>query len=143
MALTDNMALFSAYANDDGYENVFVEQLANFVRPGDIVIGISTSGNSLNVLKAVNFAREAGAITIGWIGFEGGMLARIVDVPVIIPNHSVEQLEDLHLMLEHLVATALRRAIEEGIVLPGRGVAETWALRLVERIYAGREATAG
>jgi D-sedoheptulose 7-phosphate isomerase len=112
MALTDNVALLSAYANDDGYENVFAEQLANFVRPGDIVIGISTSGNSPNVLKAIELARQVGAITIGWTGYDGGMLAQMVDVPVVIPNHCMEQLEDVHLVLEHLVTTALRRAMQ-------------------------------
>ncbi len=112
MALTDNMALFSAYANDNGYENVFAEQLANFVRAHDIVLGISTSGNSPNVLKAIELAREIGAITIGWSGYDGGQLAGLVDVPVVINNNCIEQIEDIHLMLEHMITVSLRKAIE-------------------------------
>ncbi len=135
IALTDNMALFSALANDHGYDNVFADQLANFVRSGDVVIGISTSGHSPNVLRAVELARQVGAVTIGWTGFDGGRLAQIVDIPVVIPNNCVEQLEDLHLMLEHLITTALRRAIQsEGLSSPDDTVAELWAVRLVERI---------
>lgn len=140
MALTDNMALFSAYANDDGYESVFAEQLANFVRRGDVVIAISTSGNSANVLKAVELAREAGAITIGWTGYDGGRLAQRVDVPVVVPNHCVEQIEDLHLMLEHLVTIALRRAIQaDDVPLPAGLVPEPWGPRLAERISTSRQ----
>ena len=112
MALSNNMALFSAYANDNGYENVFAEQLANFVRQGDIVIGISTSGNSANVLKAIKLAKKTRAVTIGWTGFDGGQLAQMVDLSLNVPNHCIEQVEDIHLMLEHMVTTALRRAIQ-------------------------------
>jgi D-sedoheptulose 7-phosphate isomerase len=134
MALTDNMALFSAYANDHGYASVFTEQLASFVRPGDIVIAISASGNSPNVLKGIEFARGAGATTIGWTGCDGGQLARLVDVPVIVSNYCVEQIEDVHLLLQHMVATVLRRAIraEEPVSLTGAvsGLSER---RLVDR----------
>ena len=70
MALTDNQALMSAYANDLGYANVFAEQLANFVQPNDIVVAISASGNSPNVLNAVELAKNAGATTIGWSGLQ-------------------------------------------------------------------------
>ncbi len=136
MSLTDNMALFSAYANDNGYENVFSEQLANFVRPGDVVLGISTSGNSPNVIKGIELARKARALTIGWTGYDGGKLADLVDIPVIVPNHCVEQIEDIHMMLEHLVTTALRRAIKaDGVAVPGGFVPELWGLRLAEKIY--------
>jgi D-sedoheptulose 7-phosphate isomerase len=138
MALTDNMALFSAHANDYGYENVFVEQLASFVRRGDVVLGISTSGNSPNVLKGIELAREVGAITIGWTGYDGGKLAQMVDVSLVVPNHCVEQIEDVHMMLEHLITTALRQAIQaDGVPLPDKFVAELWGLRLAERVAAG------
>jgi D-sedoheptulose 7-phosphate isomerase len=144
MALTDSMALITAYANDLGYENVFAEQLTNLVRPGDIVVGISTSGNSPNVLRAIELARQAGAITIGWTGYDGGKLAQMVDVPVVVPNHCVEQLEDVHLMLEHMVTAALRQAIQmEGVPLPDRFVSEVWGLRLAERIGASGGVAAG
>jgi D-sedoheptulose 7-phosphate isomerase len=71
LGLTDNMAMLSAYANDEGYENVFVQQLANFVRPKDIVIAISASGNSNNVLKAVELANQVKARTIGLLALNG------------------------------------------------------------------------
>jgi D-sedoheptulose 7-phosphate isomerase len=110
-AFTDNMAIFSAYANDCGYENVFAEQVQSFVRPGDVVIAISASGNSPNVLKAVSLARSLQAHTIGWSGYEGGALADLVDISIVVPNHCIEQIEDIHLILEHMVTTALRTAI--------------------------------
>ncbi|MCC6169576.1 MAG: SIS domain-containing protein [Caldilineaceae bacterium] len=108
MALNDNMALLSALANDCGYETVFAEQLKNFLQRDDVVIAISTSGNSPNVLQAVDYAKQAGAFTIGWAGYQGGQLAALVDLPVIVPNHSIEQIEDIHLMLGHMVTQALR-----------------------------------
>src|SRR3990170_6178715 len=99
MGLSDNMALLSAYANDDGYENVFAQQLVNFVQPGDIVIGISTSGNSMNVINAIQLANKVGATTIGFIGFDGGRLSSLVDIHLHVPNNCIEQVEDIHLML--------------------------------------------
>jgi D-sedoheptulose 7-phosphate isomerase len=108
IGLTDNMAIFSAYANDEGYENVFAQQLANFVLPKDIVIGISTSGNSANVLKAIELANEMGALTIGFTGFSGGSLSRLVDINLHVTSEVIEQVEDVHLMLEHLICKALR-----------------------------------
>lgn len=108
MALNDNMALLSALANDCGYETVFAEQLKNFLQRDDVVIAISTSGNSPNVLQAVGYAKQAGAFTIGWSGYQGGQLAALVDLPVIVPSHSIEQIEDIHLMLGHMVTQALR-----------------------------------
>jgi D-sedoheptulose 7-phosphate isomerase len=113
LALTDNMAAFSAIANDLGYENVFAEQLANFIDADDLVIAISASGNSPNVLKAVNLAREHMAFTIGWSGFDGGKLAGLVDLPIIVRSHSMEQIEDLHLMLAHMVTVSARHAGEQ------------------------------
>jgi D-sedoheptulose 7-phosphate isomerase len=107
MGLTDNMAIFSALANDEGYENVFAQQLDSFVGPGDVVIGISTSGNSTNVLNAVRLAKERGAITVGFTGFDGGRLGSLVDVNLHVPSDSIEQVEDIHLMLEHLICNAL------------------------------------
>ena len=76
IALTDNVPLLTAIANDFDYEDVFVEQMATLWREGDVALGISASGNSPNVLKAVRYAREHGGHTIGFIGFGGGELAR-------------------------------------------------------------------
>ena len=74
IGLADNIAIFSAYANDEGYDNVFAQQLANLVCTGDIVIGISASGNSPNVLKAMEVAKQHRATSIGFTGFDGGKL---------------------------------------------------------------------
>lgn len=108
MGLTDNMALFSALANDEGYENVFAQQLATYLQPGDVVIGISTSGNSPNVVNAIQLANSVGAKTIGFTGFNSGKLGSMVDVNLHVPSHSIEQVEDIHLVMEHLITKALR-----------------------------------
>ena len=108
MGLTDNMALFSALANDDGYENVFADQLASHVRPGDVVIGISTSGNSPNVINAIHLANSVEAKTIGFTGFNSGQLGSMVQVDLHVPSDSIEHVEDVHLMLEHLITRSLR-----------------------------------
>jgi len=108
MGLTDNMALFSALANDEGYENVFAQQLGNHLQRDDVVIGISTSGNSPNVVNAIQFANSLGAKTIGFTGFSGGKLSSMVDIDLHVPSHSIEHVEDIHLVLEHLITKALR-----------------------------------
>lgn len=113
IGLTDNMALFSAYANDEGYENVFAQQLASLLQPDDIVIGISTSGNSPNVLRAVELANAMNARTVGFTGFDGGQLASMVGLNVHVDSDCIEQVEDVHLMLEHLVCTVLRQRMTE------------------------------
>jgi D-sedoheptulose 7-phosphate isomerase len=110
LALTDNMAVFSAIANDLGYENVFAEQLANLIEEGDILIAISASGNSPNVLKAVALAQQHHAFTVGWSGFDGGKLATMVDLPIVAPSHRIEQVEDIHLIFAHMVTVAVRKA---------------------------------
>ena len=107
-ALTDNVALLSAWANDTTYDNVFAEQLENLAEPGDVAIGISGSGNSANVLNGVKVAKTKGATTVGFIGFDGGKLKELVDIAVIVPNHNMEQVEDIHLLFEHVITTCLR-----------------------------------
>lgn len=109
IGLADNMASLSAYANDEGYENVFARQLESFIQPGDVVIAISTSGNSPNVLRAVELAGEKGAQTVGFTGFGGGRLGGMVDVNVLVSSDCIERVEDVHLMLEHLICMALRQ----------------------------------
>jgi D-sedoheptulose 7-phosphate isomerase len=111
IGLSDNMALMTAYANDDGYEHVFAHQLASFVQPHDVVIGISTSGNSPNVLNAIALANDMDAITIGFTGFDGGRLGSMVDIEVHTPSNRIEQVEDIHLMLEHLMCSVLYKQL--------------------------------
>jgi D-sedoheptulose 7-phosphate isomerase len=111
------MAFFSACANDYGYDTVFAEQLTNFIQPEDVVLAISASGNSANVLKAVQVARAGGAFTIGWSGYQGGKLAKMVDLPIVIPSDSIEQIEDIHLMMAHMVTVSVRQAAQNGFLL--------------------------
>jgi D-sedoheptulose 7-phosphate isomerase len=117
MGLTDNMALFSALANDEGYDQVFSQQLASHIRPGDVVIGISTSGNSQNVINAIQLANRVPAKTIGFTGFNSGQLGSMVDINLHVPSQLIEHVEDLHLVLEHLVTKALREKAMEPAVL--------------------------
>ena len=108
IGLTDNMEVFSAYANDEGYENVFSQQLINLIRPADIVIAISASGNSKNVVNAVEEARKYGATTIGFTGFSGGRLGQLVDLHIHVESDIIEHVEDIHLMLEHLIVRTIK-----------------------------------
>jgi len=108
IGLTDNMAIFSAYANDDGYENVFSLQLANLIRPDDIVIAISASGNSKNVLNAIEEAQKHSATTIGFTGFDGGHLGQMVHINIHVKSNIIEHVEDIHLMLEHMIVKVLK-----------------------------------
>ncbi len=110
IGLTDNMAIFSALANDEGYENVFSQQLASFVEADDIVIGISASGNSANVLNAIELGNRMGAMTIGMTGFDGGRLRNMVDIDIHVPSDCIEHVEDIHLMLEHLICKAIKES---------------------------------
>ncbi len=107
-ALVDSMPAFSAWANDTAYDKVFAEQIESFTVAGDVVIGISGSGNSPNVIKGMETARKKGAFTIGFVGFEGGKLKDVVDLPIIVPSESMEQIEDIHLFLCHLITCCLR-----------------------------------
>jgi D-sedoheptulose 7-phosphate isomerase len=118
IGLTDNMAILTAYANDEGFENVFSEQLANMVKPDDIVVGISTSGNSRNVLKAIDLANRMGAVTIGFTGFDGGELGRMVQYHVHVASNIIEQVEDLHLALEHMICRTLGNMAQPMVVMP-------------------------
>lgn len=109
-ALTDNVHLLTAWANDTAYDMVFAEQMNNYLEPGDVVIAISGSGNSPNVLNGINVAREKGAITVGFIGFKGGKLKDLVDVHVIAPVDNMERAEDMHLLFEHIITACLRES---------------------------------
>src|SRR5579872_460942 len=97
MALTDNVPLMTAWANDSKYEDIFAEQLENFVRPGDIAFAISGSGNSPNVLQALRTAKGSGATTIGLAGFAGGKMRALCDACIVIPCDNMQIIEDLHL----------------------------------------------
>jgi D-sedoheptulose 7-phosphate isomerase len=113
IALTDNVPLFTAVGNDQSYAEVFVEPLQNLLEAGDVLVAISASGNSKNVIQAVEYAQAQGATVIGFCGQPGGQLAQIADHKVIIPSDRIGQQEDGHLILNHVLAFALRARIEQ------------------------------
>jgi len=101
--LTDNMEWITALSNDLCYEDVFVEQLKNFAEPGDVLLAISGSGNSENVLRAVKYANEVGCVTIGFTGFKGGKLHTMVDHSIVVPSEHMGRIEDVHVILQHMI----------------------------------------
>ena len=113
LSLTDNVAVITALGNDLGYDNIFAEQLHNLVLKDDVVIGISASGNSENVLRAIRLGNQEGAVTVGLCGFDGGQLKDLADFSIHIPNHSYEQVEDIHMMIGHIIITQLKNYIQE------------------------------
>ena len=96
---------------------IFVEQLRNFLKPDDVVIGISGSGNSANVIRAVEYANENGAISAAFTGFDGGYLAKISKIPIIVPINDMQKVEDIHLILTHIIMQILQKnLIQQGTV---------------------------
>jgi D-sedoheptulose 7-phosphate isomerase len=108
LSLTSNVSLLTAWANDTGYERVFAEQLRNFVGPGDVAVAISGSGNSRNVLNALELARERGAVTVGLTGFDGGKLKPLCDHCVIVPSDNMQHIEEMHLVVLHAMYSMIR-----------------------------------
>jgi D-sedoheptulose 7-phosphate isomerase len=106
VSLNENVAWMTALANDLGYENVFVEQMAAQASPGDLLIAISVSGNSPNVVRAAEYARSHGMVTVGLVGSPGGRLAELADHPVVIGTGHFGHCEDAHMFIAHLIGYA-------------------------------------
>jgi len=124
MGLNDNVPLVSALTNDQGFQDIYSEQLEPFLSRGDAVVAISVHGGSgsdkagpwsQNLLRAVRLAKERGARTIGFSGFDGGVLLQVADACITIPVSSTPHVESLHLALEHLVCGALTEKIRESL----------------------------
>ena len=113
ICLNDNIPTMLAYANDNAYEDIFVEQLKNFLEPDDVVIGISGSGNSGNVIKAIQYANGRDATTIAFTGFDGGKLAKTARVSMVIPVNDMQKVEDIHLILTHILMQFLYMSLRE------------------------------
>jgi D-sedoheptulose 7-phosphate isomerase len=111
IALTDNVPWMTALANDVDYESIFSEQLRNLGQADDLLIAISGSGNSQNVLNAVEVAKEKGMKTIGWTGFDGGKLAGMVDLAIVAHSHHMGRVEDIHTVLMHLTCYYFMEAV--------------------------------
>ncbi len=110
IGLGDNIPSLTAYANDEGYDRVFSEPLFNLFKPNDILIAFSGSGNSPNVLRAVEVANQLDGITIGLTGFKGGKLIKSVDHCLVIHSDSMEMIEDFHMIVDHLLTICLRNS---------------------------------
>lgn len=107
IALTDNIPVMSAYANDCGYETIFAEQLDALAGPDDLLIAFSGSGRSPNVLKALDLASQRGLTTVGFTGRDGGEMLARCDLCLIVPCQQMVQIEDVHVVLTHLISSAI------------------------------------
>jgi D-sedoheptulose 7-phosphate isomerase len=119
MCLNDSMSFVTGIANDMGYEHIFAEQIANWAEPGDVVIGISGSGNSANVINAFRVARRKGATTIAMAGFKGGKSATEADLCIVVPCEKMVMVEDFHVMIAHMVADELKKLVQNRTDLKG------------------------
>jgi D-sedoheptulose 7-phosphate isomerase len=102
-SLSDNTPILTALANDLGYENVFYEQLVDVIGAGDLLIVVSASGNSSNVVKAIDYAQRQSAEVAGLLGFDGGEAERLVDIPIVVRSHDYGIVEDVHLAINHIL----------------------------------------
>ena len=110
LSLNDNAAIVTALANDIGYEHIFSEQLVNLIQPGDLLVAISGSGNSPNVVRAMTYAREQCAEVVAVLGFDGGLAAGLADLAVIVPIDHYGIVEDAHQACMHLLAQYVRQS---------------------------------
>jgi len=128
IALTTDASYLTARANDYGFEEVFERLVEALGRPGDVLIGITTSGNSKNVIRAVKRCRDRDILTIGFLGSSGGQLARLVDVPIIVPSDSTQHIQESHIAIGHIFCELVEEALygAEGIlcasVAPRKGL---------------------
>ncbi len=110
MALTDQLPAITAYANDVSYDSIFVEQLRNFAQPGDLFMGISGSGNSPNVLRAIEYANSVGCKTIALTGRDGGQLAPMANLNIHVGVPHMGRIEDAHMIVCHMIAYSFMEA---------------------------------
>jgi D-sedoheptulose 7-phosphate isomerase len=113
MSLNDNVPMLTALSNDLGYENVFAEQLQNLIRPGDVLIVLSGSGNSPNVVKAMEYARSQSAEVAALLGFGGGRAAELADIAILVDSSDYGVVEDAHLVLNHILVEYFRQRLTD------------------------------
>jgi D-sedoheptulose 7-phosphate isomerase len=107
-SLNENASIMTALANDLGYEHVFSEQLVNVIGPGDVLIVVSASGNSPNVLRAIDYAQSRSAEVVGLLGFDGGRAAQLADIAIVVPSQHYGVVEDVHLVINHMLVEYFR-----------------------------------
>ena len=110
IALNTNTSTLTALANDYGYEVVFSRQVEALVAEKDVVIGISTSGNSPSVIRAIELAKQKGAKTVGLTGGSGGKLAEVADLALVVPSHSTPRIQEAHITIGHIICEMVERA---------------------------------
>lgn len=113
IALTDNVSLMTAWANDTDYNHIFSEPLKTLAQHGDVLIAISASGNSPNIIVAVEAAKRMGVKVIGLAGFGGGQLAKMADVAFVVPSNEYGPVEDVHMILDHIITGYLYEKLKE------------------------------
>lgn len=113
MALTTDTSVLTAIGNDFGYESVFSRQVEGLARKGDVLIGISTSGNSQNVLQAIKQAKDLGVKTIALLGKDGGVIAREVDIALVVPSADTANIQEMHIMIGHILCDLVERAVAD------------------------------
>lgn len=112
IALTSNSSIITALANDYSYDDVFSRQCEALVEQGDIVIGISTSGNSKNVKKGLTVSKKIGALTIGLLGSKGGSIGKICDISIIINSSSTPRIQEAHRTIYHIICEEVEKEFE-------------------------------
>lgn len=111
LALTTDTSLLTAAGNDDGFETIFARQVAGLGRPDDVLLAISTSGNSRNVLRAVEEARQRGLPTLGFLGRDGGALRQVVDLALIVPSSNTQRIQEVHITVGHIICGVLEQRV--------------------------------
>jgi D-sedoheptulose 7-phosphate isomerase len=113
IAITTDSSIVTAIGNDFGAQRVFCRQIEAHGKPGDIVIGISTSGNSSNVIEAIKTAREIGCATFGLLGNDGGKLKDIVDIPIVVESRDTPRVQECHILIGHMICDLVERGMTE------------------------------
>jgi len=115
LALTTNSSITTAIGNDFGYEYVFSRQVEGLGHQGDIFVGISTSGNSLNLVHAMNAAKENGLITVGLLGRDGGQMGNLCDLRLIVPSQSTQHIQEAHIVIIHELCSLIDEAFKHHV----------------------------
>jgi len=113
LALTTDTSALTAIGNDYGYERIFDRQVESLAREGDLLIGISTSGNSINVINALNLGKEIGCKTLGFSGRNGGLMNKVCDLNLIVPSDNTPRIQEIHILFGHTICQCVDNAFDE------------------------------